>query len=114
MKSETFIILLVVLGFGGLAYYLLSRPPAPPSVVNTSAVAQCGASYVGVGASLPCNLIGQGVKSLYEGAKSVVQSTGIPGEAQKALGGIKPWEYVVVPVAITHATVNELKRLNPF
>lgn len=113
---KDFFPVLVILGLGGVVIYLLTRNQAaalPPAVDKTN---MCGASYLGVGANVPCEYLGAGIKYL-------------SGEAEKALGplkqevggavrGIQPWEVIVTPVAISHVAYNEVKRavswLNPF
>jgi hypothetical protein len=106
------VILIGVVVVGGVVIYLMTRgPPAPPVVANPMGYGQCGASYAGVGASVPCELVGKGVKELYEGAKYIVDKSGLGSEAKTAASGIKGWEVVVSPVAINHVLYNEVKRL---
>lgn len=107
-------IFLVVIGFGGVAIYFLTRPPAVPMlppVLNTTSGGQCGASYVGIGASVPCTLLINGVKELGKDAYSVVKASGVPGEVKKATNGFGVADVVLAPVAATHAVYNEIKRL---
>jgi len=112
--------LLVVVGLGGFVIWYIMKQQQQPPVVNTTATAQCGASYLGVGANVPCQLLANGIKQLSADAQSALKpvTTVIGDQVKTATSGIQPWEYVVAPVAITHATVNEGKKvlsyLNPF
>lgn len=115
---DDYLPLLVILGLGGLVIYVIMRQqqPAQQPVVDRTTGAQCGASYLGVGASVPCQYLAAGIKQLSSEAQSVLKP--VTTNLKTAASGIKPWEYVVTPVAITHATVNEAKAvlnyINPF
>jgi hypothetical protein len=112
--------LLVVVGLGGFVIWYLTRQQTPPPVVNTTATQQCGASYLGVGASVPCQLLAAGIKQLSADAQAALKpvTQEVSSQVKTATSGIKPWEYVVTPVAISHATYNEVKAglnyINPF
>lgn len=106
--SDNVLPVLIVVGVGGIAIYLLSRPApivTPPPVVAPTQ--QCGASYVGVGVSVPCQLIAQGVKALGNEAYTQLKKAGVTQQVSIAASGIKPWEYAITPVAISHAAYNE-------
>lgn len=111
---DKFFPLLIVVGLGGVVLYLLTRKPALPPVVDKTNM--CGASYAGVGANIPCEYIGAGIKALGQGANQVVQSVG--GEVHTAISGVKPVEVILTPIAISHVAYNETKRVlswaNPF
>ena len=112
MDKEGVVVLLLIVGLGGLAVYIYTRPTKTvPAPVVLPPAQQCGASYAGVGASVPCTLLAHGVKELANGVASLATKTGIPGEVKTAASGIKTWEYVVTPVAITHVAINEIKRI---
>jgi hypothetical protein len=105
-------IAIVVLGLGGAILYVLwqkNQAPPPVTTVTDRSLGQCGASYVGVGASVPCELVGQGIKAAYQYTSHLVQP--VTNEVKTAASGIKTWEYVVTPVAISHATYNEAKHV---
>lgn len=112
---DDYLPLLVIVGLGGLVIYFLTRQQQviPPPVAAPS---QCGASYLGVGASVPCSLLSAGIKQLTSEAQKVLSP--VTQNLQAAASGIKPWEYVITPVAISHATYNEGKKvlnyINPF
>ena len=111
MKTSEFILLIALLGLGGAVIYLImkqNQPNPPPPAIDKSG-GQCGASYLGVGASVPCNLLGSAVKTAYGEVAKVAQP--LTSEVKTASSGIKTWEYVVTPVAISHATYNEAKHL---
>lgn len=113
---DEYLPLLVILGLGGVVIYVLMRQQQPPPVVATAPAQQCGASYMGVGASVPCQYLAAGIKQLSSEAQKVLSP--VTQNLKDAASGIKPWEYVVTPVAISHATYNELKKglsyINPF
>lgn len=112
--------LLVVVGLGGFVIWYLMKQQQPPPVVNTTASAQCGASYLGVGANVPCQLLANGIKQLTADAQAALKpvTSELSSQVNTATSGVKPWEYVVAPVAITHVTYNEAKnvlsKINPF
>lgn len=101
--------LLVILGLGGIVIYVLTRQQQQPPVVDKSAMANCGASYLGVGASVPCEYLAAGIKTLTSDvSKTLSPVTKQLGTATK---GIKPWEVVVTPVAVSHVAYNETKAV---
>lgn len=111
---KDFFPVLVILGLGGVVIYLLTRPKdAPLPVAKPS---NCGASYLGIGANIPCEYLAAGIKELADQAGQALQPVG--HEIKTATQGIQPWEYIATPVAITHVGYNEAKRLvsylNPF
>lgn len=107
MSDEVFP-LLVILGFGGIALYLLTRPEplalAPPVVA--SPVQQCGAGYNGASVSVPCALIGEGIKEIYNKAAAVLQKSGITPVVETGTKGFGAVDVVLAPVAINHALYN--------
>ncbi len=113
---KDFFPVLLVLGLGGVVIYLLTRSKdaaLPPVVEKTN---MCGASYLGVGANVPCEYLGAGIKALGGAAEKALAP--LKQELGKATSGIKPWEVIVTPVAISHVAYNEIKNvgswLNPF
>ncbi len=109
--------LLVIVGLGGLVIYVLTRQQQPVApVVDKTTTANCGASYLGVGASVPCQYLAAGIKQLTAEAEKTLAP--VTNNLKAAASGIKPWEYVVTPVAISHAAYNEGKKvlnyINPF
>lgn len=115
MSNDNLLPILVILGFGGIAIYLLTRKTVPPVVAPVDkGLGQCGASYAGAGLSIPCDTAVKGIKALAGYIGHTTAARTVAHEASIAASGIEPWEYVVSPVAISHAAYNELKRLNPF
>lgn len=109
MKSSDILPLVVVLGFGGAIVYLLwKQNSTPATVVNNAPAQQCGASYLGVGASVPCSLLASGVKTAAKEVEKIAQP--VTNQVKSATAGVQPWEYVVTPVAISHVTYNEAKK----
>lgn len=112
--------LLVVVGLGGFVIWYIMKQQQQPPVVNTTATQQCGASYLGIGANVPCQLLANGIKQLSADAQAALKpvTSEIGSQVKDATSGVKPWEYVVAPVAISHVTYNEGKKLlnyiNPF
>jgi hypothetical protein len=110
MKSSDVLLFVVVLGFGGVIVYLLMKQQTSvPTVVNNQAAQNCGASYLGVGASVPCSLLANGVKTAVGEVAKLAQP--VVNQVKSATAGVSTWEYVVAPVAITHVTVNEIKKI---
>ena len=106
---KDFVIAVAVLGIGGAILYMLWRSQQQvPTTVTDRGLGQCGASYAGVGASVPCELLGKGVKTLYEGASELAQP--VVSEGKKLTAGVKPAELVFAPVAATHVAVNGVKQ----
>ena len=108
--------LLVIVGLGGLVIYVLTRQQIAPPVVDKISGQQCGASYAGTGLSVPCQLLANGIKTLTADAQKALKP--ITTQISSATSGVKPWEYVVAPVAVSHVTYNEAKKvlnyINPF
>ena len=108
--KDNFLPILVILGFGGIVVYLLTRPQTVPlAPVVSSPVQQCGASYAGVGASVPCSLIGEGVKEIYDKAAAVLQQNGITPVVKTGVSGFGVVDVVEAPYAINHALYNYAK-----
>lgn len=112
-----FLPLLVVVGLGGVVIYLLTRQPTPTQYYDRSGGSgQCGASYAGVGASVPCDVLFSGIKTL--GAKAEETLRPLTQELKTATSGFGVADVAIAPVGATHAVYNETKRalnyLNPF
>ena len=108
--NDNFLPVLVILGFGGIVIYFLTRPQmmvAPPVVA--SPIQQCGAGYNGASVSVPCALIGEGIKEVYNKAASVLQKSGITPAVKTGTEGFTVVDVALAPVAINHALYNYAK-----
>jgi hypothetical protein len=109
--KDNFLPVLAIVVIGGVVIYLISRPNpivAPPPAVAPPQQ-QCGASYAGTGVSVPCSLVGQGIKDVYNKAASVLQSTGVTSTVKTGTQGFSAVDVVIAPVAINHALYNYAK-----
>lgn len=102
--------LLIVVGLGGLVIWYLTRSDAallPPPVYRPTDM--CGASYAGVGASVPCDYIAKGLKALGESARNALAP--VTQELGKATQGLGVVDVAIFPVGVSHVAYNELSRL---
>lgn len=100
-------IALLVLGVGGLFVYYIYRNQQEVAItqVTDRSYGQCGASYAGTGVSVPCELIGKGLKSAYDWVKD--ESKPVVGEIKTATKDFGIMDVAQAPVGITHALYNE-------
>jgi hypothetical protein len=106
--KDNFLPVLVILGFGGIVIYLMTRPVAAAPVVAPPQQ-QCGASYAGTGVSVPCSLVGEGIKDVYNKAAAVLQKSGITPVVKTGTQGFGTVDVVLAPVALNHALYNYAK-----
>lgn len=108
--KDNFLPILVILGFGGIVIYMLTRQQ---SIVAAPVVAppqqQCGASYGGTGVSVPCSLVGEGIKTLYNDAQKVLTKYGVTQTLKTGTQGFNAVDVIIAPVAINHAIYNYAK-----
>lgn len=108
--DKSFLPLLVILGFGGVVVYLLTRPnPIVAAPVVAPPQQQCGASYAGTGISVPCSLVGEGIKDVYNNAAKVLSKYGVTQTVETGTKGFTAVDVVLAPVAINHALYNYAK-----
>lgn len=101
---------LVVLGFGGVVIYFLTRPnPVVAAPVVAGPIQQCGASYAGTGVSVPCSLVGEGIKDVYDKASGVLSKYGVTSVVKTGTQGFGAVDVVIAPYAINHALYNYAK-----
>jgi hypothetical protein len=100
-------IALLVLGVGGLFVYYIYRNQQEVALkqVTDRSSGQCGASYAGVGASIPCELIGQGAKAAYSWVKD--ESKPVVKEIKTATKDFGVLDVAQAPIGVTHALYNE-------
>lgn len=107
--KDNFLPVLVILGFGGIVIYLMTRPVAAAAPVVAPPQQQCGASYAGTGVSVPCSLVSEGIKDVYNKAAAVLQKSGITPVVTTGTKGFGTVDVVLAPVAINHALYNYAK-----
>ncbi len=109
MKGD-FLPVLVILGFGGIVIYMLTRSqPIATAPVVAPPQQQCGASYAGTGVSVPCSLIGEGVKDLYNDAQKTLSKYGVTQTVKAGTKGFTAVDVIEAPVALNHAIYNYAK-----